>query len=843
MPKNGIIYDLLIADLIDTNENFQCVMRAIECFNSHVGKKKGITIVGKRLRDQIFAESGGEPRDLVYNQIEENEYDMMIIVFWKDYSSFEKANYVRVTDLIEIFTKSGKQIFAYFLNESVPMFDQKPNEISKLMKFLTEYKKNYGILIMVQDEQELQTKFYSDIIEYFRNLEDKQKEEEIQEVSETESIVYAQKGSYYLPYGCIGRDKRIKDLKRIVENYKVPIVIKGVAGVGKTAFCSYYQQKSKQKLSMLLVNLENCMSKADFIHAVCEALRLKEAFMELDAIFMQLCTNRSYDAFLFDNWEDFQCAAIKNADNENDWHCVCRFINSLAGNGFQILISSQEKAPNEWLEFFLDVLEPEHGRNFFVDLLKRKGKNIRDISKREKEAFEALLIHMENHPLTMVLTASLIEGPNDTLERIENEWSRVCDRSAPRRHQSMEIALKMSYDTISSTPGAITLWGMIAEINTDFPFYYIDVLQQLFPETVWDEARKVLSDRSLIQFSENAKGIHMLMPVKAQWKHFTEQEEKDKCLQMWSMVIEYVTKESTVSEHRHNPELCNEIRGIVLNCMRSFMAITGQLIKERKFQMAGKCIDAMQDYYEPLSDSAYEFLNSLPLEEFSPFTKGLVMKCKGDICRLGRRDKHIVDGYYNDALIYFEECKEDIWSAQVLDVMGKNQYWNFHDAVSALDWIGKSEALSRKNSYRRGIAEALKDRAIILTEEYEKYAEADGCLEEAHTLFHCLGDYQGIAHVLKRQGVIMWRQNNFEDAIRKYEEALAYYKRAHYIQGQGDILSRMCIGYMELGKGKKLDKAIVSGEKLMNKIPYQMTKNDLADSIKKGKDWLRERGK
>ena len=270
MPKNGIIYDLLIADLIDTNENFQCVMRAIECFNSHVGKKKGITIVGKRLRDQIFAESGGEPRDLVYNQIEENEYDMMIIVFWKDYSSFEKANYVRVTDLIEIFTKSGKQIFAYFLNESVPMFDQKPNEISKLMKFLTEYKKNYGILIMVQDEQELQTKFYSDIIEYFRNLEDKQKEEEIQEVSETESIVYAQKGSYYLPYGCIGRDKRIKDLKRIVENYKVPIVIKGVAGVGKTAFCSYYQQKSKQKLSMLLVNLENCMSKADFIHAVCE---------------------------------------------------------------------------------------------------------------------------------------------------------------------------------------------------------------------------------------------------------------------------------------------------------------------------------------------------------------------------------------------------------------------------------------------------------------------------------------------------------------------------------------------------------------------------------------------
>lgn len=841
MPQNGIIYDLLIAGPSDTEEFFSCVMRAIERFNSHDGKKR-ITIVGERLRDRIFAESGGQPRDLVSGQVA-NKYDMMIIVFWKDYSSFEDVNYVSVSDLIENFMESGKQIFAYFLNKLASISDQKPGEISKIQKFQNEYKNKYGIIITVQDERELENKFYVDIQKYFQKLKDKQEEREIQEDSEKESILYTQKGSYYLPYGCIGRDKKIEDLEKNIEKYDGPIVIKGVAGVGKTAFCSYYYQrknKDEQKFSMLLINLENCVSKADFIHAVCEALRIKEAFMELDTILKQLCASRSYDAFLFDNWEDFQCAVI----NKNDWYCVYHFINTLAGNGFQILISSQEKAPNGWMEFHLDVLDSEHGRTFFIDLLKRRGKNIRDMSVREKKAFEALLIHMENHPLTMVLTASLIEGPNDTLERIENKWSEVCDRSAAKRHQSMEIALKMSYDTISSTSGAVILWGMIAELNTDFPFYFIDVLQQLFPKIVWDEARKVLSDRSLIQFSKKAKGIHMLMPVKAQWEHFTGKEEADKCLQIWSMVIEYATKKSEVSEHQHNPELSNEIRGIVLNCMRSFMSITGLLIRKEKFQVAEKCINAMQDYYEALSDSAYEFLNGLPLEKFSSFTNGLVMKCKGDICRLGRKDKpYIADHYYNEALKFFEECKKDIWSAQVLDVMGKNRYWNFHDATSALDWIGKSEALSRKISYSRGIAEALKDRAIILTEEYGRYDEAVDCLEEAHTLFQSLGDYQGIAHALKRQGAIMCRRDNLEDAIRKYEEALRYYERAHYIQGQGDTLSRMCIGYIELGESRKLNKAIVSGEKLMDKIPYQMTKNDLADSIKKGKDWLQERGK
>ncbi|MBS6921957.1 MAG: hypothetical protein KH186_00215 [Lachnospiraceae bacterium] len=840
MPQNGIIYNLLIAGPPDTKEYFKHIIHAIERFNIH-DEKKRITIVGERLEDRIFAESGGRPYDLVRSQIMQ-KYDMMVLVFWKDYSSFLDTYYVDAAELIKWLSESGKQIFTYFIDKAVAISEQKHNEKKMLQELRDKYLEKTGIFIMVHNEQEVEDRFYGDLQKYFEDLKNSQNENIVQIESVKEDILFAQKGNYYLPYGCIGRENTIRDFERVVAENSGPIVIKGVAGVGKTAFCSFYYQRKNQgneQFSMLFVNLENCVSKADFIHAVCGALGLKEAFIELNTVLNQICSdNKRYDAFYFDNWEDFQCATL----DSSDWHCVYRFINALAGNGYLVLISSQEKAPSRWREFHIDVLDPEDGEILFEELLKRRGKYIKNISKREEKAFRTLLDRMENHPLTMVLTASLIEDPNDTLERIENKWSEVCDRSAAKRQQSLEISLKMSYDTISLTPGAVILWGMISELNIDFPIYFVDALKQLYPQVGWDEARTVLSNRSLIQFSENMLGIHMLMPVKVQWEHFVGKKAVGKSFRTWARLIEFVAQQSEVSENKKDPELRNEIRGVMLDCMRSFMLLTSRLVREKKLHYAEKCVNAMRDYYEDLSDSAFEFLKSLPLEKFSVVTKGMILKCKGDIGRLGRKETpFIVEDYYKKALDCFQECGKERECAQVMNVIGKNQYWNFHNVDNALEWLDKSEALSQKASYIRGIAEAKKDRAILLTEEYGEYDKALKCLNEAYDLFQGLNDYQGIAHVLKRQGAIMRRQANLNGAIKKYEEALKYYKCARYIQGQGDTLSRMCILYMELGEESKLNKAIQSGDRLMDKIPYQMTKNDLLDSIRKSRDWLQRR--
>lgn len=840
MPQDATTYDLLIIGPSDTIKYFKYIKHAIERFNTGVGKEKRITIIVQNLNDLIFAESGGEPDTLARNQIT-GKFDMVTAVYWKCYDYLATAPYLSTAEVIKLALKSSKQVFIYFLEKKASVSEYNSEDLKRIIEFQERYRETGGIPKRVKDEHELEEKFLTDLQRFFAKF-DGNREIISQSNIMTDESLFSQKGVYFLPYGCIGRDVKMQELEKIFAECAQPVVIRGVAGVGKTAFCSYYYQlrnEGNRKFSMPFVNLENCTSKADFIHSVCEALQIKEAFMDLNGILEQIhSAKRHYDAFFFDNWEDFQCKTL----GSTEFQCVYKFINTLVYNGTNVLISSQAKTPSGWREIRMDVLDPDDGRYLFTELLKRRGKDIDQMSAKEKDAFENLLVCMENHPLTMVLTSSLIEDPNDTLERIKNKWSEVCDQSEPQRHQSMEVALKMSYDAVSMTSGAVILWGLIAELSVTFPVYFIDALKQISSKIVWDNARSALANRSLVQFSEGASSLHMLMPVKAQWEHLAGREEKKKCFALWARLIEYVAMQSDTSERTQDPELSNSIRGIVLDCMRNFMMIAELLIQDGQIKAAEKCINAMQDYYESLSDSAFEFLDNLPLDKFSLVTKGMVIKCKGDICRLGRKEEpDIADGYYKEALACFEESGEDVWRAQVMNVIGKNMFWSFHDASTAVDWLIKSEKLSRDVSYSRGIAEAIKDQAIILTEEYNQCDKADRYLAEAYSLYEELGDFRGMAHTLKRQGVIMWRSGDVHGAVAKYEEALGLYERAHYIQGQGDALSRICAGYIELGETVKLEEAIASSEKLMDKIPYQITKSELIDSIKKGRNWLKDR--
>lgn len=839
MPQDAKTYDLLIVGPADTEKYFVCIKRAIERFNTGVGKEKRIIIIGQELKGLIYAESGGKSDTLIRNQISE-KIDLVTAIFWKSDDSLAAVPYLSTTEVIELALKLDKQIFTYFLEREVSMSEVNFRDLESIKSLQNRYRENIGISFKVRDEHDLEDRVLTDLQLFFSNFDKNQKSIPTCD-SINDELLFSQKGLYFLPYGCVGRENKIKKLEKLLENNR-PVVIRGVAGVGKTTLCSYYYQlhnKGAYKFSMPFVNLENCMSKADFIHAMCAALRIKEAFMGLDNLLEQIhSTKKHYDAFFFDNWEDFQVKTI----GSEEFRCVCEFVNTLVCNGYKVLVSSQMKAQTGWYDFSVDILNPEDGKYLFTELLERRGKYINQMSKVEISAFETLLKKMENHPLTMVLTASLIEDPNDTLERIKNKWSEVCDQTESKRHQSMKIALKMSYDAIVMTPGAVTLWGLIAGLSANFSTYFINALKHISPEISWDDALRALSSRSLVQFSVNGKSLHMLMPVKAQWERLAGKKEKRECYALWAKLIGYVAMQADSCEHTHDARLSNSIRGVVFECMRSFMMITEFLIQDGQIEAAEKCINAMQDYYESLSDSAFEFLKNLPLDKFSLVTKGMIIKCKGDICRLGRKEEpNIAEGYYKEALVCFEKCRENVWLAQVMNVIGKNKFWSFHDAEKALGWLEKSEKLSKDEQYTRGIAEAKKDQAIILTEEYKSYEKAKKYLEDANSMYSELGDYRGIAHTLKRQGVIMEKSGNICKAVKKYEEALEFYECAHYIQGQGDTLSRICNAYIELGEKDKLEKNIVRSEKIMDKIPYQMIKNDLAGSIKKGRNWLQDR--
>lgn len=273
--------------------------------------------------------------------------------------------------------------------------------------------------------------------------------------------------------------------------------------------------------------------------------------------------------------------------------------------------------------------------------------------------------------------------------------------------------------------------------------------------------------------------------------------------------------------------------------MKDFMKITNEFIECEKYLTAGECIDAMGNYYELIGESAYTFLSELPLKKFSDRINGLIKKFQGDISRM--RDRNIpseAQNYYNCALKYFEKCEYKIGTADVLNNIGQNYYWNCNNPEKAMTFLNEAELLSREISYLRGIGETLKNKGIIYTNHYKDYKNAQRCYTEAKKCYEKIGDYIGIAHVIKRNGVILWERGIYDKSVDEYIDALKYYRKAHYIQGQGDTLSRLCLGYIELKNAAALKKTIREAKKIMKDIPYKVTKDDLINNMEKARKFL-----
>ena len=57
MPQDAKTYDLLIVGPADTEKYFVCIKRAIERFNTGVGKEKRIIIIGQELKGYVDSKS------------------------------------------------------------------------------------------------------------------------------------------------------------------------------------------------------------------------------------------------------------------------------------------------------------------------------------------------------------------------------------------------------------------------------------------------------------------------------------------------------------------------------------------------------------------------------------------------------------------------------------------------------------------------------------------------------------------------------------------------------------------------------------------------------------------
>lgn len=595
----------------------------------------------------------------------------------------------------------------------------------------------------------------------------------------------------------------------------------------------------KETFVMPFVDLSECTTLDDFTKAVGRALNIKDSFIDIEDLLQQIIGhNKEYDAFFFDNWENIQ-VSLKG----QEWDLICDFIENIKVAGMKVLISSQEEPPVRWKGLRLPTLPSKDGRKLFKQLLERKGKKINKQNKQEMEAFNDLLENMENHPLTIVLTASLIEGNNDSLVRIQQRWSSVYDRTANQRHKSMKVALQMSYESIQKTEGAIELWGLIGMLNTDFPVQFVELLSEFEPDILWEEAEQKLYSRSLITHNAFDK-IHMLSTVKLQWEKLVNEEEIKKCIRKWGAFLSYIVKKSDASHFTHNAKISNYLREPVLFCMPGFMKIVERLINENEVKIAEDCINAMCDYYELVGIKALTFLQNLSIHGMSDYTKGMVEKWIGDISRLGKRENpYVADKHYQKAITLLQNDKNA--KAEVLNNIGQNYLWSYKDSQKSLEYFNQAEnlILTSEAPSDKVMAMILKNKGIVLAERLNQADLAKECYNQAENLYKKIGDYRGIAHTTKRKAIIEWNKAHYEHAIKLFTKAINYYEDVHYIQGQADSMSRMCDAYIKLEDVCELKKLIIKGEKLMDVIPYQITKTDLVGAITRAKEWINEYNK
>ena len=445
---------------------------------------------------------------------------------------------------------------------------------------------------------------------------------------------------------------------------------------------------------------------------------------------------------------------------------------------------------------------------------------------------------MGNHPLTMILTASLVEGKYYDLSRIENRWSKAYNETEVGRHRSLRTALKLSFDAVASVDGAVLLWGIMSKLTTDFPVSFMELLQYTSPDIVWDDAERVLVRRCLVNNTE-LQSLHMLMPVKLQWKNLATSELQDICLEKWGILLPAILEASDAPRHTHDPKKSNPIKEEVLLAIDDFFQITKVLIENDMIPQAEACISKMEPYYELVAERGSAFLEGLPIKRFSQEVQGLIYRCRADIIRLKEPDApESAQIFYEKALFCFEECGSDSGLAYVKNTMGLNYLWNYRNRKKAMECFEESEKLSRNYGYDMCLAETLKNKGVLLTNEFGQNEEAQVCYEEAELLYKKIGDYRGLAHVTKRMGVIEWNKGNVDLAIKYYEKALFLYQQAHYTQGVADTISRLCLAYMSKGDEKNLRKVYKDGKSLYDRIPYEVTRMDLKKNMDLAQAWF-----
>ena len=634
-------------------------------------------------------------------------------------------------------------------------------------------------------------------------------------------------GGYWLPYGCIGRKSDYKNVKNALKSMK-PVIVYGIAGVGKTTVCSYFYRRisgSHHCFRMPFVSLTNCCTLMAFREAVRVAVGLEKNNSTIDDLsLLQYIFSQKIKFIYFDNWEDVQVSL----NESEDYQVICSFINGLCSNGISVLISSQECGPQEWINLPIRPLSEKYGRALFLNQLRVRGK--KHFSPEEINSLPNLLKEMENHPLTIILTASLINEFNSDISKLLKSWYYAKNETMNARHYSLSTSLSLAWKSVQKENGASLLWGILSMYNNDFPMVFFRTLANVSAQDFdFNTALDTLRRLSIVSYNEELDAIHMLFPVKKQWHILADENLYIRCEQVWISFIPHLFGLPNQPENE-SPLLVKSILSSHVNC---FLDIVERSIHGCDASEILICVNAMYNYYERSPAASIHFFESIQTLDLPPVTSAIIHKCSADILRLRKRreDDAIIIRLYEDTKEVFAEHRLYNHLADTYNCEGLFYYWTIGDVQKSIDLFSSAERLSIEHNYSFGNAEAKKNLGVAYTESIGNLEVAQKYLDEAKTFYERCSNTIGIAHSTKRMGMIYFIRREYDRAIDCFKDALHGYRTVAYFQGEGDTLARLCIALKDRGYRRELRLAVKEAEEILPHIPFEITKRDLESAI------------
>lgn len=166
MPRPGItVYDLLISCPGDVHAYAEIIRECVDGFNRTLGDINNAKIEVKHWLTDSFPESGDKPQELLNKQIVRG-CDAAVAIFWTRFGTPTDKYGSGTEEEIEEMLSVKKQIFLYFVDESISPSEIDPEQYNKIEEFKKRYR-DKGIYCEVRNKEDFKTQFTNHLTLYF----------------------------------------------------------------------------------------------------------------------------------------------------------------------------------------------------------------------------------------------------------------------------------------------------------------------------------------------------------------------------------------------------------------------------------------------------------------------------------------------------------------------------------------------------------------------------------------------------------------------------------------------------------------------------------------------------